>query len=68
MLLGIPLDPDQMDADDWRCLPGIGPALALRILADRQENGEFGSLEAVRRVPGISGKKLHMLRKYFNQF
>ncbi len=66
MLLGIPLDPNQMDSDDWRCLPGIGPALATRILVDRQENGEFGSLEAVRRVPGIGEKKLNMLRKYFN--
>lgn len=65
MLLGIPLHPDQMDLDDWGCLPGIGPALAKRIMDDRQDNGEFYSVEAVRRVPGIGENKYNMIRKYF---
>jgi competence protein ComEA len=65
MLLGIPLHPDQMDFEDWRCLPGIGPVLAKRILDYRQNNGEFGSLQAVRRVQGIGEKKYEMLRNYF---
>ena len=65
MLLGIPLHPDQMDLDDWGCLPGIGPALAKRIIDERQNNGDFCSVEAVRRVPGIGEYKYNMLRKYF---
>lgn len=65
MLLGIPLNPDQMDYDDWRSLPGIGPVLAQRILDSRQNNGDYGSLEAVRRVKGIGGITCEKLRKYF---
>ena len=65
MLLGIPLRPNQMDLDDWGCLPGKGPELAKRIMADRQKYGDFPSVEAVQRVPGIGENKYNMLRKYF---
>jgi len=65
MLLGIPLHPDRMERDDWQCLPGVGPKLAQRILNDRQINGDFYTVEAVRRVSGIGEKKFNMLRKYF---
>jgi competence ComEA-like helix-hairpin-helix protein len=34
-------------------LPRIGPALAARIVQDREANGSFGSLDALDRVPGI---------------
>jgi competence protein ComEA len=65
MLLGIPLDPDLMGPDDWSCLPGIGPVLSGRIAADRQENGAFGALEGVLRVPGMGPGKLAAIRRYF---
>jgi len=65
MLLGIPLDPDLLVAEEWAFLPGIGPVLAGRIVADRQKNGAFGSLDAVARVPGIGAGKLEGVRRYF---
>jgi competence protein ComEA len=67
MLLGIPLDPDQMDFADWDSLPGIGPGLAQSIMDDRQNNGDFGSVEALLRVPGMGEKKLNTLKKYFKR-
>lgn len=65
MLLGIPLHPDRMDYDDWRALPGIGPVLAKRIVIDRQNNGDYGSLEGVKRVSGIGEATCDKLKKYF---
>lgn len=65
MLLGIPLDPDAMTQEDWEALPGIGPALAKAIMSDRQKNGDFVSVEALMRVPGMGNGKLNPVRKYF---
>jgi competence protein ComEA len=65
MLLRIPLDPDRLDASEWALLPGIGPVLSERIVADRHQNGDFGSLKGVARVRGIGPAKLRALGGYF---
>ena len=63
--LGIPLHPDRMSESDWQILPGIGEKLARRIALDRQKNGEFGTLQALTRVPGIGEKRLSSWNQYF---
>ena len=63
--LGIPLHPDQMTEKDWTALPGIGKVLAGRIELNRQENGEFGSLNALLRVKGIGKKSIEEWRDFF---
>ena len=65
MLLGMPLNPDTMNTADWEALPGIGPALARTIITDRQNNGGFGSIEGLARVPGVGEKKISTLRIFF---
>ena len=65
MLLGIPLHPDKMNADDWDVLPGIGAKLARTIVDDRQINGDFGTLDGVKRVPGVGDKLLRRISVYF---
>jgi competence protein ComEA len=65
MVLGIPLDPNGLGVEEWECLPGIGPALAFRIVQDRQENGDFRSFRDLERVPGIGEKKIKQMAKYF---
>ncbi|HET7465001.1 MAG TPA: ComEA family DNA-binding protein [Longimicrobium sp.] len=40
-------------ADELQTLPGIGPALAARIVAHRAANGPFRSVEELQEVPGI---------------
>lgn len=50
---GEKIDPNRASAVELDRLPGIGPALADRIVAHRQANGRFGSLQDLREVSGI---------------
>jgi competence protein ComEA len=43
--------------EDLQRLPGVGPAMARRILAYRIESGGFGSIDQLREVKGIGAKK-----------
>lgn len=48
-----PIDVDRVDAAALEALPGIGPALAARIVDDRARRGPFGSSDGLERVRGI---------------
>jgi len=48
-----PIDPDVATEAELDRLPRVGPALARRIVANRDSFGPFGSLEALQRVRGI---------------
>ena len=47
------MDLDRASLAELDELPGIGPALAARIVADRELHGPFGSLDALQEVKGI---------------
>lgn len=47
------VDINTADADTLRILPGVGPAIARRIVEDREVNGSYQSLSELTRVRGI---------------
>jgi competence protein ComEA len=59
-----PIDVDVASVEELDRLPGIGPALAARIVEDRERLGPFGSLEALERVRGIGPALAGRLRPH----
>jgi competence protein ComEA len=55
------IDVDVAGVEELDRLPGVGPALARQIVADREANGPFGSLAGLDRVSGIGPAKLRAL-------
>ena len=51
------VDINTATVDQLQQLNGVGPALAQRIVADRQANGPFKTVEDLKRVSGIGDKK-----------
>jgi competence protein ComEA len=56
------LDLNAADSLALLSLPGVGPAIASRILAYRRVHGAFGRVEELRGVKGIGPKRLEWLR------
>lgn len=56
-----PVDLDVASVEDIVGLRHVGPALARRIVADRDSFGPFGSLEGLRRVRGIGPSMVEKL-------
>lgn len=48
--------------DELETLPGIGPSIAQKIVAERESGGAFAAIEDLRRVSGIGDKKLEALQ------
>jgi len=52
------IDVNQADVTELQRLPGIGPAIAAAIVAWRDDNGPFDSVDDLLDVPGIGPAKL----------
>ena len=59
---GAPIDVNRADAAALDALPGVGPALAARIVAWRSANGPFRAPEDLLNVSGIGDRTLERLR------
>lgn len=60
---GALIDLNRASPAQLESLSGIGPALAARIIEDRNENGSFETPEAVTRVRGIGARSLARFRE-----
>ncbi len=57
-----PVDINRADSLQLQTLDGIGPALAERIIAYREENGPFAAVEDLLQVSGIGESTLENLK------
>jgi competence protein ComEA len=59
-----PIDINTADSAALETVPGIGKSLSQRILAFREKNGAFQSVDDLLKVPGIGEKSIQKLRPY----
>ncbi len=59
---GAPVALNAAPAEELDALPGIGPALAERIVAWRAAHGPFRSVDALADVPGIGARTVERIR------
>ena len=64
LLPGERVDLDRADVTEITRLPRVGPALAQRIVAWREQHGSFGTLARLDSVPGVGPHLLEALRPY----
>ncbi len=58
------VDPNSASVEELTGLPGLGPLKAKAIVADREANGPFESVESLDRVKGIGPALLEKLRPH----
>lgn len=64
MALARQIDVNTASVAELERLPGVGPALAQRMVQDRTARGPFRTAEELTRVPGIGPHLLEQLRAY----
>jgi competence ComEA-like helix-hairpin-helix protein len=60
------IDVDHATVDDLTRLPGVGPVMAKRIVADRESHGVFSSITGLRRVRGVGQSLLARLAPHLS--
>ncbi len=59
-----PLDINAVTKDELMSLPGIGDAMAERIIMYREDNGRFANINDLLKIKGIGKKKLERITPY----
>ena len=59
---GSTININRAGADELERLPGIGPTLAARIVADREANGPYATVDDLARVKGVSPRMIDEMR------
>jgi len=63
---GETIDPNRADEVELARLPGVGPALAARIVAGRESEGPFRRADDLERIPGIGPATLTRLAEFLD--
>lgn len=57
---------NKADESELEEIPGVGPAMASKIVNYRKENGEFKTIEDLKNISGIGEKKFEAMREYIS--
>jgi len=60
----VPVNINTAAAEQLTAIPGIGEAMARRIVEWREEHGPFGRIEDLMKVKGIGEKSLEKMRPH----
>lgn len=58
------VDLNRASVHELQLLPSVGPAIAARIVADREEHGPYASVDDLERVPGVGERTVRRLRDH----
>ena len=61
--LGVRININTATAEELEALPGVGEVTAARIIAHREENGPFRSIDDLIHVPGIADRTIDEFRE-----
>jgi competence protein ComEA len=64
LTLGLAVNINEASQSDLEALPGLGPALAGRIIAHRREHGPFRRIDDLQQISGLGPKNLEQIRPY----
>ncbi len=62
--LGIPIEVNEAQEEDLALVPGVGKALALRIVEFRESHGPFRTWHELIRVKGVGSTNIQRFRNY----
>lgn len=64
--LGIPIGINSATSEDLQAIPGIGPALAQRIVKFRESKGKFNSIYKLDSIEGIGKIKFESIKQLYS--
>ncbi len=65
LVFSVPLDLNQVSAEDLCLIPGVGESLAQEIITYREKRRAFRSVNELKEVRGIGEKKWKVISNYF---
>jgi len=65
LVFSLPLDLNHVSVEDLCLIPGIGESLAQEMITYRERRKGFRSVEELKNIKGIGGKKYEAFKKFF---
>ena len=65
LVFSLPLDLNHVSVEDLCLIPGIGESLAQEMITYRERRKGFRSVEELKNIKGIGGKKYDAFKKFF---